>query len=291
MKLGTKGLFGGHSGGGGGVDHEAPTMIVPSGTRIETDEHGQLSIRTPGNLVLQNSGSYGELESLNGSVRIDAGVEVEAVSVRCGQTCYVQGTLTAWRVQAKSIQLDHDARAHIVLQDTESLEIGRDARLIGNFPSEKELVLLFSRFARQFKNLPFYFERNRQGEELPEAAVPARLSAALASPELEDDPVHDAEVEEEPKEVAAGPVKAGDNGRGELPDPLYFALVMLEREAERSNYGPTSKRVIEELIKLLRARDLEALRHTHRTLFARIVEPGADIRRADGLVAGFFEGE
>jgi hypothetical protein len=36
----------------------APTMIIPKGTQIEVDQHGQLSIRTPGNLVIQNSGIY-----------------------------------------------------------------------------------------------------------------------------------------------------------------------------------------------------------------------------------------
>ncbi len=57
----------------------APTMIIPAGTEIEVDAHGQLSIRAPGNLVIQNSGSYGKLESIGGSIRIDQGVEVEAV--------------------------------------------------------------------------------------------------------------------------------------------------------------------------------------------------------------------
>ena len=40
-----------------------PTMIIPSGTEIAVNEHGQLSIRTPGNLVIQNSGVYSVIES------------------------------------------------------------------------------------------------------------------------------------------------------------------------------------------------------------------------------------
>ncbi len=286
MRLGIMGRMEGESGRGDSPDAEAPTMIVPSGTRIETDEHGQLSIRTPGNLVLQNSGSYGELESMGGSVRIDAGVQVEAVSVRCADTCYIQGTLTAWRVAARSIQLDDGARAHIVLQETESLDIGRDARLIGNFPSEKELVLLFSRFARQFKNLPFYFEREG-ANKLPTPETAMELPAQSAAPVVE--PPSNADSSEE---AGSEPIElrtSTDNGNGELPDALYFGLVMLERSVERANYGPTSKRVLEELIKLLRASDLEALRHTHRTLFARIIEPGDDATRAEELVSGFFE--
>ncbi|HVS03286.1 MAG TPA: hypothetical protein VMT16_11000, partial [Thermoanaerobaculia bacterium] len=76
----------------------APTMIIPGGTQIQVDAHGQLSIRTPGNLVIQNSGAYAVLESVSGSIRIEPQVSVEAVTVRCAETCFVQGSLTAWRV-------------------------------------------------------------------------------------------------------------------------------------------------------------------------------------------------
>ena len=48
-----------------------PTMIIPHGTEIAVNEQGQLSIRTPGNLVIQNSGVYSVIESGSGSVRID----------------------------------------------------------------------------------------------------------------------------------------------------------------------------------------------------------------------------
>ncbi|HMB51819.1 MAG TPA: hypothetical protein VKU40_00795, partial [Thermoanaerobaculia bacterium] len=114
----------------------APTMIVPRGTEIEVDAHGQLSVRAPGNLVIQNSGSYGTLESRAGSIRIDHGVEVEAVSVNCAGDCFVQGSLTAWKVTARTLHLEETATANIVLQETERLEVGRDARLVGNFDSE-----------------------------------------------------------------------------------------------------------------------------------------------------------
>jgi len=49
-----------HLTGGPGL----PTMIVPPGTQIQVDPQGQVSIRTPGNLVLQNSGAYATLESV-----------------------------------------------------------------------------------------------------------------------------------------------------------------------------------------------------------------------------------
>src|SRR6478672_11302878 len=150
----------------------SPTMIIPRGLRIEIDPEGKISIHAPGNLVVQNSGKYGTLESTGGSIRIDRGLEVEAVTVRCSDTCYVRGFLTAWKVNARSLHLEESARAHVVLQETERLEIGRDARLVGNFSSERELVGLFSRFAHQVRSLPFRFERKAERPELPEVPEP-----------------------------------------------------------------------------------------------------------------------
>lgn len=242
----------------------APTMIIPRDTEIRVDGHGQLSIRAPGNLVLQNSGTYGTLESVSGSIRIEPEVEVEAVSVRCAQTCYVQGSLTAWKVSARSLSIEETGRAHIVLQETGSLSMGRDARLVGNFGSEKELFLLFSRFADQVRSLPFFPGRREDGRP----AVPA------------------SSVGEREEEPASRPraLPSGGGGAEELPEPLYMALVLLEREAERKSYGPTSQRALEGLVELLQERDLDTLRQIHRTLFNRIVEPRDDVRRARELV-------
>src|SRR6185369_11506403 len=99
-----------------------PTMIIPRGTEFRVNAHGQLSIKTPGNLVIQNSGLYSELESTNGSIRIEDNVNVEAVSVRAAQACFVQGSLTAWKVHAKRISLEDRAKAYIMLQESEQLD-------------------------------------------------------------------------------------------------------------------------------------------------------------------------
>jgi len=233
-------------------------MIIPEGTRIEVDARGQLSIHAPGNLVIQNSGSYGTLESVGGSIRIERAVEVEAVTVRCAETCYVQGRLTAWKVIARSLHLEESARAHVVLQETRSLEVGRDARLAGGFASETELFGLFSRFAHQVRALP-----------LVGIAPPAELPAGEPPPGSES--------------TVAPPPAAG-----ELPEPLLFALVLLEREAERKIHARVSQRALDEIAKLLQEHDLETLRHTWRTLFGRIVEPREDAARAHELVAAYF---
>lgn len=277
---------------------EAPTMIIPQGADIQVDVHGQLSISTPGNLVIQNSGNYRKLESLNGSIRIEPMAEVEAVDVRCASTCYVEGTLTAWRVEAEAIHLEDSAQANIVLQETRRLDIGKDARLVGNFANEKELFLLLSRFARQLRALPLFGELG-SGEgpkELPPDASPAALAATLqelgdlgpesAAPDVKDEVAVEVAVEEsEPKDPPA--VEPEDHSS----DPLFFALVLLEREFTRSAYGPTSQRAIEQVIKLLQEGDHDTLRSTYRSLFNRVVEPGQDVRRAYELIDEHFQGE
>lgn len=267
-------------------NESSPTMIIPSGTEIQIDVHGQLSVRTPGNLVIQNSGHYGEIESVGGSIRIESNAEVEAVSVRCAQTCYVQGSLTSWKVKARSIHLEEKAQARIVLQETEGIEIGKNAQLVGNFSSEKELFLLFSRFAQQLRSLPFYFDRKDGPPQLgqSEPGEPdAQPSPAVLAPDA-------GPAAEEPRRVEVSPLSSRVLEVGEeLPDQLFFALVLLEREAKNEAYGTTSIRVVEELVKLLKDRDLEALQHTFRTLFSRIVEPGEDILRAHQMVDSYFK--
>jgi len=131
-----------------------PTMIIPRGTEIKLNNHGQLSIKTPGNLVIQNSGNYSELESTNGSIRIEENVSVEAVSVRAGQACFIQGTLTAWKVHAKRITLEDRAKAFIMVQESEHLDLAKTARLVGNFANEKELYLMMGKFTTQLRELP-----------------------------------------------------------------------------------------------------------------------------------------
>lgn len=256
----------------------APTMIIPSGTQIEVDVHGQLSIRTPGNLVIQNSGSYGTIHSQNGSIRIEPNVQVEAVNIECAETCYVQGSLTAWKVRARSIQLEDTARAHIILQETERLEVGREARLVGNFSSEKELFLLFSRFAKQLKSMPFFYDRR---EELDQGDP----VVALASGQVPAEPP----PPRAPKPAKSAPPETPPPERGDLAEPLFFALVLLEREGERPGNGPKAKRVLSELSKLLRERDTDTLRHTFKSLFERIDEPSPDVVRARDLIQDHFK--
>lgn len=257
------------------------TMIIPHGTEIEVDAHGQLSIRTPGNLVLQNSGSFGTLESVHGSIRIERGVEIEAATVRCADACYVQGTLTAWKVIARALHLEDTAEAHIVLQETETLDIGRGARLVGNFHSEDELFLLFSRFADQVRSLPIYSSR-RRAPRPPAVGGDGETVRTLAGAEADEGEPAPA-VEAEPAAAAAAARR--------MPEALSFAHALLEREVGNAELDRTSQRVVRELVKLLHEGDVETLRHVHRTLFGRITEPTDNVRKAEWLVQDHFADE
>ncbi|MCB1034568.1 MAG: hypothetical protein KDD47_12120 [Acidobacteria bacterium] len=263
-----------------------PTMIIPKDTEIHVDTHGQLSIRAPGNLVIQNSGHYGNLESVNGSIRIEPDVEVEAVSVRCPETCYVQGSLTAWKVSAYSLQLEDTAKAHVVLQDTQRLEIGKGARLVGNFNSEKELFFLFSRFSSQVRSLPIYQQSTgEEAEEAPRANGRSEASRSLPSGPGEE--VQGAGVPDSMTLLTEAPAEAA----ADLPEPLFFALMLLERGKQREETAPEDGRILKEVVKLLAEGELETLRHTHRTLFGRIRGAGDEIQRARELVADYFAKE
>jgi len=275
-----------------------PTMIVPPGTAIQVDPQGQVSIRTPGNLVLQNSGAYATLESVSGSIRIEPTVHVEAVTVRCAETCLVQGSLTAWRVVAKMLQVDGDAEVHVVMQETEKLEVGKNGRVVGNFRSEKELYELFSRFAGNVRALPLPLTG---GEPPPVSTVVAEVSerpaggngrpAEAREPEpflLGDElEAEDAEVREPPSVRRASAAMPPPS----LPDPLSLALLLLEGDRTPEPGTKAARRSLAELVRLLRDCDIETLRHTYKTLFARLSDGGEAVRRARRAVGAYFDAE
>jgi hypothetical protein len=271
-----------------------PTMIVPPGTQIQVDPQGQVSIRTPGNLVLQNSGAYGVLESVSGSIRVEPSVHVEAVTVRCADTCFVQGRLTAWRVVARTLHVDGDAEAHVVMQETEHLEVGRNGRLVGNFRSEKELFGLFSRFSQHVRALPAPGS-SQEGAGAPHEGAALETEPGVLTPEA----IVEAEIEAvdvasagAPPRNGAGP--AADAGAAwappDLPDALCLALLLLDQVASEERWSAAERRVGDRLRRLLREGDLDTLRHTYKTLFARLGD-GEPLRRARRLVGGHFDAE
>lgn len=222
-------------------------MIIPRGTEIKLNHHGQLSIKTPGNLVIQNSGNYSEIESTNGSIRIEENVTVEAVSVRAGQNCFIQGTLTAWKVHAKTITLENRAKAFIMLQESEHLELAKTARLVGNFANEKELYLMMGKFTPQLKELPGGVD---MGSHTPIAE--GRMSQIAPSP--------------------AAPAADVDH--------LRLAQALLEREVGRPDLTPQESEAVREVLYGLRERNAQRVSLVFRDAFKELRSPSEGIRRA-----------
>ena len=227
-----------------------PTMIIPKGTEIRVNAQGQLSIKTPGNLVIQNSGNYSELESTAGSIRIEENVTVEAVSIRAAQACFIQGTVTAWRVHAKRIALEDKARAFIMLQESEQLELSRNSRLVGNFASEKELFLMMGKFTGQLKELPGAVDMH--------APSPLTDRPSIAAP------------------------------RPEETEHLRQAQALLERELTRTDLAPQEAEALREVLYSLRERNLQRIGSVYRQAFAELKNPSGALRQAYEHLEQFF---
>ena len=228
-----------------------PTMIIPRGTEIRVNNHGQLSIKTPGNLVIQNSGNYSEIESTNGSIRIEENVTVEAVSVRAGQACYIQGTLTAWKVHAKRIALEDRAKAFIMLQESEALELSKSARLVGNFQTEKELYLMMGKFTSQLRELPGAVDMGSHNtlRETPRQAIPQ----SAADPEL-----------------------------------LRQAQALLEKEVARPDLASAEAEAVREVLFGLRERNLPRVASIFREAFRELRSPSDSLRKAYENLERYF---
>ena len=229
-----------------------PTMIIPRGTDIRVNDRGQLSIRTPGNLVIQNSGVYSELESTNGSIRIEENVVVEAVSIKAAQACFIQGTVTAWRVHAKRITLEDRAKAFIMLQESESLELSKSSRLVGNFANEKELFLMMGKFTSQLKELP--------------GSVDMTTHSTLA------------EARPITQQIPAS----------QEPDYLRAAQVLLEREITRPDLAPAEGEALREVLFALRERNVARVGVIYKDAMGEVKNPSDGVRQASEYLEKYF---
>jgi len=236
-----------------------PTMIIPRGTEVRVNQHGQLSIKTPGNLVIQNSGLYSELESTNGSIRIEENVTVEAVSIKAAQACFIQGTVTAWRVHAKRITLEDRAKAFIMLQESETLELSKSSRLVGNFANEKELFLMMGKFTSQLKSLPGNVDMNAT-TPLGEGSRSGQHRAI----EL--------------------PVQREDEGS----ENLRIAQNLLEREVMRPDLAPNEAEALREVLFALRERNLARISNVYRDALSEVKSPSDGLRQAQERLDRYF---
>lgn len=245
---------------GAAGDANFPTMIIPRGTEIRVNAHGQLSIKTPGNLVIQNSGIYSEIESTNGSIRIEENVTVEAVSIRAGQACFIQGTLTAWKVHAKRIALEDRARAFIMLQESEHLELAKTARLVGNFANEKELYLMMGKFSPQLKELPAAVDMGGTQPGL-HREIPSERPTTMKIPAMTVTP--------QPQ-----PPATSDD------EHLRLAQSLLEREVARPDLTGAEADALREVLFGLRERNLQRVSLIWRDAFAEVKSKSDNLRQA-----------
>jgi hypothetical protein len=236
-----------------------PTMIIPRGTEIRVNASGQLSIKTPGNLVIQNSGTYSEIESTNGSIRIEENVTVEAVSIRAGQACFIQGTLTAWRVHAKRITLEERAKAFIMLQESEQLEMAKNARLVGNFSNEKELFFMMGKFGAQLKELPGAVDLS--SPNTLEGRAPAAWIPAASQP-------------------GTIPTSAAPQSRDDSGEHLRVAQSLLEREIGRTDLAPAEAEALREVLYALRERNVTRVSGIYRGAFSELKTQSEGVRQA-----------
>lgn len=237
-----------------------PTMIIPRGTEIRVNANGQLSIKTPGNLVIQNSGTYSDIESTNGSIRIEENVTVEAVSIRAGQACFIQGTLTAWRVHAKRITLEERARAFIMLQESDHLEMAKNARLVGNFSDEKELFFMMGKFSPQLKELPGSVDLS--SPNTIEGRAPAAYIPSASQPGTTPTP--------------APPVAS----REDSGEHLRVAQSLLEREIGRTDLAPAEAEALREVLYALRERNVTRVNGIYRGAFSELKTQSEGVRQA-----------
>ena len=247
-----------------------PTMIIPSGTEIKVNEQGQLSIRTPGNLVIQNSGVYSMIESGQGSVRIDPQVKVEAVSVQAADSCFIAGELTAWRVKASKITLEKSAVACIMLQESEQLELERGARLVGNFASNKELYLMLGKFSQQLRRLP---QSLASGES--DAAGEPFLAAAVggAVPEAQQEA-------SEPFVTPDGEHEPSPDELQQRQEVLSLSRVVIQRELGRPDLDTNGREALESLQEMILSGRIDDLRREYGYLFSQVSSPSDDLLHA-----------
>jgi len=167
------------------------------------------------------------------------------VSVKGGQVCYIQGTLTAWKVRAKRITLEDRAKAFIMVQESELLELSKSARLVGNFANEKELYLMMGKFTAQLRELP--------------GAVDMHSHAPLA--------------ETRPPQIS--PAQAAAD-----PEHLRAAQSILEREVARPDLGPAEAEAVREVLYGLRERNLPRVASIYRDAFGELRAPSEQMRKA-----------
>jgi hypothetical protein len=168
-----------------------------------------------------------------------------------------------------------------MLQESETLELDRNARLVGNFASEKELYLMLGRFNRQLRDLPATLTPGDSERSARRLQGPA--SDRTAPPPVtvtDDDPFVAPDGEDEP----------GPEARQRRDEVLSLVRVILERELGRPKLTSGSRQAIEKLLEMVRATDLDGLGDTGSYLLSQVENPSEDLGRAGEMLTSLTDG-
>ncbi|MGC8916911.1 MAG: hypothetical protein ACP5NF_08035 [Thermoanaerobaculum sp.] len=273
-----------------------PTMIIPQGTEITVNNEGQLAIRTPGNLVIQNPGNYSHIVSTAGSLRIDPNVKVDAVTVQVADTCYIAGSLTAWHVKARRVVLEKGAQAFIVIRDSETLELDKTARLVGNFASEKELYLLLGRFSQQLQALPqglspvvreLPAEPELAGVRGEQALASEAVASAQAAEDVGEAGAETAQWSPEPWEVAPKQAEPAVQSWANL---LAYLDTVLVKEMARPELSPGARAALHRALTAVRGGKPDEVREAFLEVEMALFEYSPVVAEASERLSRWFGG-
>jgi hypothetical protein len=158
-----------------------------------------------------------------------------------------------------------------MLQESESLELDRNARLVGNFASEKELYLMLGRFSRELRDLP---NGVFAGDDVG-ARIPARAFEQDPMPASPEDPFVSPDGEGEPT----------PQRRQEQSEVISLVRVILEREIGRAGSEGGGRDALERLLELVRSNDLDKLGEEYRYLISQVDTPTEELERARDILA------
>jgi hypothetical protein len=179
------------------------------------------------------------------------------VWVHAEDTCFVAGELTAWRVRSRKIILEKNARANIMLQESETVELDRAARLVGNFANPGELSDMLVRFSRQLEELAESSSRDGDDEAEGEAPPKTAEGAAAAS------------------EASKG-VDGADDARAD--SALATARTVLEKELGRSKLDEAGQRAVEKMLDLVNDRKTAELAEDGGFLISQVSSPSTELK-------------
>ena len=177
--------------------------------------------------------------------------------------------------------------------------------MVGNFRSEKELYELFSRFAGNVRALPSPLAGEAplgaaaEAPSTPRCAVdrrPARTATADRGGRRRAvrRSARTSTTSDDEADARGGRSSADRRAAGatlpppELPDAPGAGAAAARAGGAAPATAPRARRALAELVRLLREGDVETLRHTYKTLFARLAGGGEAVRRARRAVGAFL---